>query len=619
MGLYNHLPEGLNEVDIIIAGGGSAGCIVAGRLAAADPKLSILLIERGADNKNVPSIIHPVLFSQNWVPANNRAIFYPANKAVQLADRAPMVVSGGTLGGGSSINVGVYARAQRSDYDSWETPGWSTEELLPYLKKLETYHGTGDAKVHGYDGPVHVSDGGFRSKTVEDEALRVAKVFGYPEVADIQDFDSNNAFGRWFRTVSPQGRRQDSAHTFLHPLLEDGEHPNLHVLVEHQVSRVLFDDEKRACGVEFIANPLFQTITPLPEDSKQTIRARKLVVVSSGACGSPSILERSGLGDPAVLERARVPLLVDLPGVGNEYEDHNLTVTPYKSSLKPDETADSILLGRITAEDAISMNHPMLGWNMADILGKIRPTDAAVAALGPEFQAAWDRDYRDKPDRPLILTCMFGGYFGNPAFAGQGQHVCAASFTAYPSSRGHIHITGPDVGDKLDFDVGFLTDEHDLDLKKLVWAYKHSREMVRRTAFYRGEMAAGHPRFPDGSRAACVELDAPLFASDRSCEVRDLEYSAEDDAAIEKFMRENMETTWHSLGTLKMAPRENMGVVDKDLNVYGVERLKVVDMSIPPKNVGANTNNTAMMIGERGASIIARELGICLPSTGALK
>lgn len=179
------------------------------------------------------------------------------------------------------------------------------------------------------------------------------------------------------------------------------------------------------------------------------------------------------------------------------------------------------------------------------------------------------------------------------------------NYTAYPYSRGHMHITGPEVTDPLDFDVGFFTDAGDVDLKKQVWAYKKTREMMRRTAMYRGELAIGHPPFPAGSPAACVETEGPLGEG-----VEDVVYSAEDDAAIEAWLRDNIGTTWHSLGTCKMAPREDKGVVAPNLDVHGVEGLKIADMSIPPQNVGANTNNTALVIGEKAADIIIRELGL---------
>lgn len=179
-----------------------------------------------------------------------------------------------------------------------------------------------------------------------------------------------------------------------------------------------------------------------------------------------------------------------------------------------------------------------------------------------------------------------------------------ANYTSYPYSRGHLHITGPSITDPLDFDTGFLSDEHGLDLKKQVWAYKKSREIMRRTSMYSGEVALGHPAYANGSKAACT--DGPVGASVEA----DIKYSAEDDAAIEQAIRENIGTTWHSIGTCKMAPREKNGVVDERLNVWGTEGLKLADLSIPPMNVSANTNNTAMAIGEKAAALIMLDLGL---------
>lgn len=155
-----------------------------------------------------------------------------------------------------------------------------------------------------------------------------------------------------------------------------------------------------------------------------------------------------------------------------------------------------------------------------------------------------------------------------------------------------MHITGPNFDDALDFDVGFFSDPGEIDLKKQVWAYKKQREFMRRTNMFRGEVAVGHPKFSPESKAALVEDTSATGWN--VAEVQDLEYTAEDDKAIEQYLRENIQTTWHSLGSCKMAPREEMGVVDGNLNVYGVHNLKLVDLSILPENVGANTNNVSI-------------------------
>ncbi|KAI1344479.1 GMC oxidoreductase [Xylariaceae sp. FL0016] len=613
MGLYKKLGGELKEVDVIIAGGGTAACIIAGRLAEADPELSILLIEGGHDNYQDPKVVTPLRFMQHLHPNSDSTLFYKAIKNKKLADRECIVPSGGILGGGSSINFLMYTRAQRDDYDAWNTPGWTADEVFPYLNKLETYHGPGSSDHHGSSGPVHISNGTHRETSSENDWLAAAKAVGYPEIKDLQTLDSNNGFQRWLRYASPEGKRSDTAHAYLHPMLKDGKHPNLHVLVESKVVRVLFDDDKKACGVEYMPNPQFQ----LPNDvedvatpaSKHTVKARKLVVVSCGACGSPSVLERSGVGSAEVLKKARVPVVEDLPGVGHDYQDHHLVLYPYKSGLQPHETHDEFYFGRRSYEDATEAKDPRLGWNTIDITGKLRPTEADVDALGPEFKQMWEKDFKDKPNRPLILMALLNGFYGDPSTVEYGQYATAGMFTAYPYSRGYIHITGPEVTDTLDFDVGFFSDENDIDVKKQLWAYKKSREIMRRTNMYRGELPGYHPPFPADSKAACVTVETAGALGDLDS-IKDIEYSPEDDKLIIQFLRENINTTWHSLGTVKMAPREQNGVVDRNLNVYGVKGLKVADLGIAPENVGANTNNTALMIGEKAADIIKEELGL---------
>lgn len=181
-----------------------------------------------------------------------------------------------------------------------------------------------------------------------------------------------------------------------------------------------------------------------------------------------------------------------------------------------------------------------------------------------------------------------------------------ANWTAYPYSRGHIHVSGPDLTDPIDFDVGYLKDANEIDIKKHIWAYKTQREMFRRMGIFRGELASSHPKFPSGSKAQVVEkTDGPLALDDKR-----IQYTAEDDKAIEQHVRETVSTTWHSLGTCKMARREKKGVVDSTLSVYGTQGLKLADLSIVPENVGANTNNTAFLVGEKAADIFIHELGL---------
>lgn len=168
--------------------------------------------------------------------------------------------------------------------------------------------------------------------------------------------------------------------------------------------RVLFDKEKRAVGIEYQPNAKYNKES---SSGVKTVGARKLVVLSSGANATPLILERSGVGGAKVLERAGVPLLVDLPGVGHDYQDHHLSLWTYRTNLGHDETINGFFNGRFNLEDMVAKQHPLLGWNSMDASGKFRPTNEEVEALGPEFKAAWERDFKNDINRPLMIMALY--------------------------------------------------------------------------------------------------------------------------------------------------------------------------------------------------------------------
>ncbi|KAI0477070.1 alcohol oxidase [Xylariaceae sp. FL0804] len=464
MGLYTGLPRDIETVDINIARGGTAGCIVAARLAEVDPGLSVLVLKSGPNGVGNPAIDYPAFLSSNPSP--------------DLDGREITVPCGAVLGGGSAINTIILMKhCKRS--------------IRIQKSLLETCHGPGSMDTHGSNGPIHVSAGTYR---------------------------------------------------YLHPRLEHGQHPNLHVVIESPVVRILFDN-KKARGVV-------------------------MVVVSRGAFGTPAVLERSGVGSPDILQRPGITRVVaDVPGVGHEYDDHHLLLCPYKSSVGPEGTVD-------------------------DVTCKLRPTEKDVAALGPDSQKVWNAELRNDPTKPLMMMALPPRRaVGIPP----GQYFEVSTFTTYPFSRGHVHITGPEFSDPLDFDTGFFADEKGIDLKKHRWAYKKQREVARRMEVFRGELPGGHPPFPTGSDAACVAPDGPLANG------QDIEYSAEDDAIIDKFACENVSSPWHSSGG---------GNLDPSLRVHGVRNLKIADLSIVPKNVAANTNNAALVVSEKPASIVMKELGL---------
>lgn len=228
-----------------------------------------------------------------------------------------------------------------------------------------------------------------------EDFIAAAARLGYPEVADVNDLDTNYAVQRNLRYISPDGKRQDAVSCYLRPVLEDGKHPNLHIVVNMQVLQVLVDG-KRADGVTIKTNVAAGTDQPAI-----TVKARKMVILSAGAFGTPQLLEKSGVGSPAILEKAGISLVVSIPGVGQGYQDHQLLVYPYQSSLLPEETLDGLAAGRIDPGELILKNDPMLGWNGQEVIARIRPSEEEVMSLGADFRHVWASTYAPFADRPL--------------------------------------------------------------------------------------------------------------------------------------------------------------------------------------------------------------------------
>ncbi|KAG9100669.1 hypothetical protein FS749_013716 [Ceratobasidium sp. UAMH 11750] len=581
----------------------SAACVTAGRLAKANPGLEILLIEQGPNNLGDPTVFTPALHLIHLAPASKTVKFWKGNKSTALNGRSPIVVSGQILGGGSSVNHLMYTRASASDYDDWETPGWSSEDLLPLLRKTETYHLASGRETHGYSGPMNVSYADTFSEPAK-QYLDVATQQGIPFVEDKMDLKTGHACQRWAKWVHPEtGRRQDSAHCFIHPLADN---KSLHILVKTKVVRVLFDGTK-ATGVEVIGN---KEQDAGADQTPRVITARKLVVVSSGAIGTPVVLQRSGIGAAGRLAKAGVPTVVDLPGVGATYEDHNLILYTFYipsdiETMDPILDQDPAIMEKLLA--IFSQGKGMLTSNIIDAGSKLRPTPEELKEMGPEFNQVWKDYFEPNPDKPVMLQSVVSGFRGPRDMIPKGERaVMFGNCSGYPISRGHVYITSADPYADPDFETGFFEKRADIDIH--IWGYKQAREIARRMPCYRGEFAPLHPKFPEGSAAAAVKLDGPLDPKD----IQNLVYTAEDNAAIETFLRQFIETTWHSCGTVPMKPQEANGCVDARLNVYGTQNLKVADLSIIPGNVGANPYSTAMLVGEKAAVLIAEDLGLKL-------
>ncbi|KAG9316440.1 GMC oxidoreductase-domain-containing protein [Chiua virens] len=599
--------ETTNEYDIIFAGGGTTACVVAGRLAAADRSLRILILEAGPHTKNDPRCVEPSRCIEHLADGDPFMSFHVAQPSPSLGDRQLLVNSGRCVGGGSMINNMMYTRAAASDYDDWETeynnPGWGSKDLIPLLRKSETYQiKEHESQTHGHSGPLKVSYGG-RFTNVGQQALDVAAKYdpGRKIAVDSNDLTTCDAYSRWQKWIDGKsGLRSDSAHHFIY---NQEENKNLHVLAEKAVIRILIQDG-RASGVEY-TNDL--TLNPTAGRTVHVANATRLVVVSAGAFGSPAILERSGIGSNAILSRLKIPQIVNLTGVGENYLDHPVAFVASFASEEA-ETMDGLY-----RDDVKEVDEQMRLWkhdgtglvshNAYDAALKLRPNADELKELGPEFSGRWPFFERN-PDKAIALLAACSGFIGLHHDLPDRKYIGACYFLCHPESVGSVHINSASKPHEPSiFQADFLNTPSDVAILRL--AYKKTRDWIRRIPLYRGELQPKHPIFPAGSAAECKEAHQPV-----PIDAPEIVYTAEDDKAIDDFHRLTVTSARHSLGTCAMKPREQGGVVDSQLNVYGVRGLKVADLSIAPSNVASNTYSSALVIGEKAAIIIAEELGI---------
>ncbi|KAK1972317.1 GMC oxidoreductase [Colletotrichum sublineola] len=638
-----------DEFDIIVCGGGSCGCVVAGRLANLDHNLKVLLIENGESNLNNPWVFRPGIYPRNMKLDSKTATFYESRPSKHLSGRSAIVPCANILGGGSSINFMMYTRASASDYDDFQAKGWSTKELLPLMKKHETYQrASHNRDIHGFDGPIKVSFGNY-TYPIKDDFLRAASSQGIPVVDDLQDLTTGHGAEHWLKWINRDtGRRSDSAHAYIHATR--AKHSNLYLACNTKVNKVIIENGRAVAVHTVPSKPLDPT-----ELKGRTFRAHKQIVVSGGTLSSPLILQRSGVGDPEKLRRAGVEPIVNLPGVGLNFQDHYLTFSTYRA--KPGtESFDDFVRGdpevqkRVFDEWNIKGTGP-LATNGIEAGVKIRPTPEELKEFErwptPHFKDGWKSYFENKPDKPVMHYSVIAGWFGDHMVMPPGNFFTMFHFLEYPFSRGSTHIVSPDPYDSPDFDAGFMNDER--DMVPMVWGYIKSRETARRMEAYAGEVANMHPFFSYDSDARARDLNLadtnkyalagnlsagiqhgswtqPLNEAEKKADLKKtlsahrvdvrepLKYSNEDIKAVEEWVKRHVETTWHSLGTCSMAPKEGNsivkhGVVDERLNVHGVKGLKVADLSICPDNVGCNTYSTALLIGEKAALLVAEDLG----------
>lgn len=521
----------MTEFDYIVVGGGSSGCVLAARLSE-DPGSSVLLIESGRMDKD-PWIHIPATFFK--VIGKGRDVhFYTSEPDKGLNGRANVVPQGNVIGGGSSLNAMIYVRGHAHDYDSWAQMGlrnWSYEKVLPVFKALENNQRlTGE--FHGAEGPLRVSDRGY-GHPLSWAFVRAAQEAGLPYN---EDFNGGTQEGvGFYQTTTSRGRRWSSAQAFLRSALG---RPNLTVLTERKAARILFEG-RRATGVELL------------DGAKYT--ARKEIVLTAGAIATPKLLQLSGIGNAAELAQHGIPVVADLPGVGENYQDH-------LEATVQGETVDPISM----------FGHDVGLRAVGHMLQYLTTRTGLLTSTVVEAGGFADTAGTGQPDVQFHVLPSFNGFAERESEPGHGISIGPCFLR--PQSRGTVKLRSANPADAALFNANSLSAPADLET------------LVR------------------GVELAIRILEAPSLARVVKRRVLPKPGIEKDPEALRDYVRTISKTVFHPSGTAKMgAPDDAMAVVGEDLKVRGVEGLRVADASVMPNLVSGNTNAPVMMIAERAA------------------
>ncbi|MFO1380679.1 MAG: choline dehydrogenase [Chitinivorax sp.] len=521
--------------DYVIVGGGSAGCVLAARLSE-DPSVTVCLLESGPADTS--PLIHTPVGALALVPRKHLNWAYETVPQPALNGRRGYQPRGKVLGGSSSINAMIYLRGHRWDYDHWAAlgnSGWSYDEVLPYFRRAENNERGADL-YHGSGGPLNVAD--LRSPSpVGEMFIDAARECGIPYNPDFNGAEQEGAGP--YQVTQKNGERCSAARAFLKPALA---RPNLRVLTEAHTIRVVFDGVC-ACGVEY-----------LHAGRRQTVHARREVILSAGAFGSPQLLMLSGIGPAEHLRELGIPVLHHLPGVGRNLQDHPDFIFINRSSSLDTFGISPRFTARLWREwrKYQTQRRGMLTSNFAEAGAFIKSgPHQPIPDLQIHFVVGMVEDHA----RKLLLG---HGYSG---------HVCLLR----PKSRGQVRLVSTNSLDAPLIDLNLLGDND--DLQAMLRAFRITREIMR----------------------------APALAAVRGKELHSA--GVESDDEIRALLRQRVDCIYHPVGTCRMGSDAD-AVVDDQLRVHGVSGLRVVDASIMPTLIGGNTNAPTIMIGEKAADMI---------------
>ncbi len=526
------------EFDYIVVGAGSAGCVVASRLSE-NPRHRVLLIEAGPKD-TYPWLHIPVgYFKTIHNPKTDWC--YEIEPDPGLSNRRMKWPRGRVLGGSSALNGLLYIRGQKEDYDDWRqlgNAGWSYDDVLPYFKKSEDQE-RGANDYHGVGGPLKVANMRF-SRPICDSFVDACAELGIPKNDDFNGADQEGA--GYFQLNTHRGLRWSSATAFLKPVKDRA---NLTVVTKALVRGIHFEDQT-AVAVETDV-----------QGARQVFTARKEIVLSAGAIGSPQILQLSGIGGGELLRKMEIPVVSDLPGVGENLQDHLQIRCIYKT-IEP------------TLNDEVNNPLRKILIGLQFILKRTGPMTMAASQV-----CAFTKS-RSELDRPDIQ------YHVQPLSAdspGEGLHRFSA-FTASvcqlrPESRGRIVIKSPDPHAYPLIYANYL--DSPVDQRVAVDSLKLTRRLTQTKALAKHIAEDFRP-------GPGVQTDEQFLEAARVLGT----------------------TIYHPTSTCKMGS-DPMAVVDDRLRVRGVKGLRVADASIMPKIVSGNTHAPAVMIGEKASDMILED------------